>query len=92
MVLLAVCILGAVCWRGTEECYSGALVVPAAQLGRPSTVGGSNAFLVPRVLILIPFHSHSGPAGATEEQSTESGLQPSLLLGAIVLIGMKYEL
>ena len=60
----------------TEECYSGALVVPAAQLGRPSTVGGTNAFLVPRVLILIPFHSHSGPAGANENQSPKSGLQP----------------
>ena len=72
MVLLAVCILGAVCWRGTEECYSGA----PAQLGRPSTVGGTNAFLVPLLLILIPFHSHSGPSGATEEQSAKSGLQP----------------
>ena len=76
MVLLAVCILGAVCWRGTEECYSGALVVPAAQLGRPSTVGGTNAFLVPLILILIPFHSHSGPSGANENQSPKSGLQP----------------
>ena len=72
MVSLAVCILGAVCWRGTEEWYSGA----PAQLGRPSTVGGTNAFLVPLLLILIPFHSHSGPSGATEEQSAKSGLQP----------------
>ena len=73
MVLLAVCILGAVCWRGTEECYSGALpnlvVHPQWEAPTPSLCL-EFSFLFPFILIpvlLAPLKSRAQNQGFSHE-------------------------